>query len=88
MKSAILKHSVIFGGRKTTVSLEDAFWKALRDIAQRWHMRRSELIEEINANRKEGNLSSAIRLFVFEVYKDRIEPPQQKPKGGALELVG
>src|SRR5215469_11069184 len=61
------KRSVTLGGHRTSVSLEDAFWKALREIAERWHVAPSELIAEINANRKEGNLSSAIRLFVLEV---------------------
>ena len=44
--------------------------------------------EIIDACRKERNLSSAIRLFVLEVYKDQITPPQPKPKGGALKLAG
>jgi len=82
------KRSVTLGGHRTSVSLEDAFWKALREIAERWHVAPSELIAEINANRKEGNLSSAIRLFVLEVYKDQIAPPQPKPKGGDLRSVG
>jgi predicted DNA-binding ribbon-helix-helix protein len=88
MKSANVKHSVTIGGRRTSVSLENAFWKALGEIAQRWHVTPSQLIREINTNRKEGNLSSAIRRFVLEVYKDQIEPPQPKPKGGDLKLVG
>ena len=71
------KRSVTLGGHKTSVSLEDAFWKALGEIARRWHVTPSELIEEINASRK-GNLSSALRLFVLEVYKHRITPPEPK----------
>src|SRR5215470_19975572 len=74
MPSAIVKRSVVIGDHKTSVSLEDAFWKGLREIARRWHITPSELIEEIKANRKQGtNLSSAIRLFVLEVYQDQIE---------------
>ena len=88
MRSRIVKHSVIIGGRHTSVSLEDAFWKALCQIARRWNVTTSELIREIDEHRKEGNLSSAIRLFVLEVYKDQITPPQPKPKGGALKLAG
>jgi predicted DNA-binding ribbon-helix-helix protein len=83
MKSSIVKRSVILGGHKTSVSLEDAFWKALCEIARQRHKTPSELIEEINANRKQANLSSAIRLFVLELYQDQIAPPQ-KPKGGPL----
>jgi predicted DNA-binding ribbon-helix-helix protein len=77
MQSAIVKRSVVIGDHKTSVSLEDAFWKGLGDIARRWHITPSELIEEIKANRKQGtNLSSAIRLFVLEVYQDQIAPPK------------
>jgi predicted DNA-binding ribbon-helix-helix protein len=78
------KRSVTLGGHKTSVSLEDAFWKALGEIARRWHVTPSELIEEINANRKQGNLSSAIRLFVLEVYKDQITPHQPKKNESAV----
>src|SRR5215470_19845405 len=78
MPSAIVKRSVVIGDHKTSVSLEDAFWKGLGDIARRWHITPSELIEEIKANRKQGtNLSSAIRLFVLEVYQDQIAPPEK-----------
>jgi predicted DNA-binding ribbon-helix-helix protein len=78
MKSTIAKRSVTFGGRKTSVSLEDAFWKALREIAWRRQMTISELIETIDANRTQGNLSSAIRLFVLEVYKIAPHPAEQR----------
>jgi hypothetical protein len=37
----------------------------------------SGLIETINVDRKQGNLSSAIRLFVLEVYQDQIAPPEK-----------
>jgi predicted DNA-binding ribbon-helix-helix protein len=88
MQSTIVKRSVSIGGHRTSVSLEDAFWKGLREIARRWHITLSELIEEINTNRKQGtNLSSAIRLFVLEVYQDQIAPPE-KSKSGPLRSVG
>ena len=74
MQSTIVKRSVAIGGHRTSVSLEDAFWKGLREIARRWRITPSELIEEIKANHKQGtNLSSAIRLSVLEVYQDQIE---------------
>ncbi len=66
MKSAILKRSVVVGGHKTSVSLEDPFWDQLREIAhaQRWTL--SKLIADIDEGRQYKNLSSAIRLFVLE----------------------
>ena len=69
------------GGHRTSVSLEDAFWKALREIARRRNMTVSGLIETINVDRKQGNLSSAIRLFVLEVYQDQIAPPEKSKSG-------
>ena len=87
MQSTIVKRSVTIGGHRTSVSLEDAFWKALREIARRRNMTLSGLIETINVDRKQGNLSSAIRLFVLEVYQDQIAPPE-KSKSGPPRLVG
>ena len=66
MKSLIIKRSVVIAGHKTSVSLEDAFWRALREIARAQHATLSNTIAEIDRARKEGNLSSAIRLFVLD----------------------
>jgi len=89
MKSSIVKRSVSLYGRRTSVSLEDAFWKALREIAYRQHVSLSHLIESIDTNRKRGNLSSAIRLFVRELYQDQIlfRKPS-KPEIGHRRRVG
>jgi predicted DNA-binding ribbon-helix-helix protein len=65
MKSQIVKRSVVIDGRKTSVSLEDSFWKDLREIAHYQRVTVSKLLENIDKER-EGNLSSAIRLFVFD----------------------
>ena len=89
LKSTIVKRSIAVGGHRTSVSLEDAFWSALRQIAHGRRMTLGELVENIDANRKEGNLSSAIRLFVLKVYQDQIAPQHAlKPEGGAFKLVG
>jgi predicted DNA-binding ribbon-helix-helix protein len=87
MKSTRVKQSVVIGGRCTSVSLEKPFWKAFRETARRRGLSAQKLIEIVDADRKDSNLSSAIRLFVLEVYRDQIEPPQ-KPKGDDLKLVG
>jgi predicted DNA-binding ribbon-helix-helix protein len=71
MKSRVVKHSIVIDGHKTSISLEDAFWKALREIAQGRNVRLSELVALINAERKHSNLSSAIRLFVLDFYSMR-----------------
>jgi predicted DNA-binding ribbon-helix-helix protein len=73
MRSVVLKRSVVIAGHKTSVSLEEQFWSALKEAAKHRNMTPSELIGEINAERGHGNLSSAIRLFVLGLYRDQIE---------------
>jgi predicted DNA-binding ribbon-helix-helix protein len=65
MKSSIVKRSVVIEGHKTSVSLEDQFWSALKEIAHARQMTVSKLISKIEETQK-GNLSSAIRLFVLD----------------------
>ena len=66
MKSSVTKRSVMIDGHKTSVSLEDAFWNDLKEIAQAEHASLSGLVTKIDQTRRHGNLSSAIRLFVLE----------------------
>jgi len=58
MKSLIVKRSIILAGHKTSVSLEDAFWQGLKDIATSRRMTLSGLVGSIDSERKHGNLSS------------------------------
>ena len=69
MKSPVVKRSIVITGHKTSVSLEDAFWTGLKDIATSRNMTLSELVAAIDADRRQGNLSSAIRLFVLDHYR-------------------
>jgi predicted DNA-binding ribbon-helix-helix protein len=69
MKSPVVKRSIVITGHKTSVSLEDAFWGGLKDIATARNMTLSELVASIDADRRQGNLSSAIRLFVLDHYR-------------------
>jgi len=71
-KSRMIKHSVVIGGRKTSVSLEDEFWSALKVIAAERPIGLSELVTAIDKQRQHGNLSSAVRLFVFDFYRSPI----------------
>jgi predicted DNA-binding ribbon-helix-helix protein len=70
MSSTVRKHSVVIGDHRTSVSLEDAFWKALRQIATHRGMTLSDLITAIDAERGPGNLSSRLRLYVLNFYRD------------------
>ena len=70
MKSTIVKRSVVIGGHKTSVSLEDPFWTDLKTIAQAHQSTLSELLTEIDGMRNQANLSSAIRLFVLNHFRN------------------
>lgn len=66
MKSPIVKRSIVIGGHKTSVSLEDAFWRGLKEIARAQRVTLSTMVGEIDKARHQSNLSSAIRLFVLD----------------------
>jgi predicted DNA-binding ribbon-helix-helix protein len=74
LRSSIAKRTVVIRGHKTSVSLEDAFWTSLKEIAVSRESTRSGLLDEINGRRQVANLSSAIRLFVLQFYKERASP--------------
>ncbi len=69
MKSPVVKRSIVIAGHKTSVSLEDAFWDALKEIATVRNATLSEVVASIDASRSQGNLSSAIRLFVLDHFR-------------------
>jgi predicted DNA-binding ribbon-helix-helix protein len=71
--SIIKKRSIGVAGRNTSISLEDEFWQSLRMIAMRRGETLSKLLVKIERNRKSTNLSSAIRLFVLQYYRDQLD---------------
>jgi predicted DNA-binding ribbon-helix-helix protein len=71
MKSVKVKHSVNVAGHKTCVSVENEFWEGLVETAKERGVSASKLVTSIDANRRKGNLSSAVRLFVLNHYRDR-----------------
>jgi predicted DNA-binding ribbon-helix-helix protein len=71
MKSPVVKRSLVIAGHKTSVSLEDAFWKALKEIASERGMNVSDLVTTIDSARRHGTLSSAVRVFIFDHYRSR-----------------
>jgi predicted DNA-binding ribbon-helix-helix protein len=75
-KSLVVKRSIIVAGHKTSVSLEDAFWKAVKEIASVHGTTVSNLVSSIDTRREHGNLSSAIRLYVLDFYRDRTNKAQ------------
>ncbi len=69
MKSPVVKRSIVIAGHKTSVSLEDAFWTGLKEIAGKRDLTLSDMVATIDQERRHGNLSSAIRLFVLDYYR-------------------
>jgi predicted DNA-binding ribbon-helix-helix protein len=74
MKSSVIKRSIVIGGHKTSVSLEDAFWQELKEIAKYRCVTVSQTVAEIDTRRENGNLSSAIRLFVLDHARAQASP--------------
>ena len=70
MNSPIVKRSLVVSGHKTSVSLEDVFWNGLKEIATVRHLPISDLVSQIDGSRR-GNLSSAIRVYVFDYFDVR-----------------
>ena len=85
MKSPVVKRSIVVAGHKTSVSLEAAFWNGMKEISGLRNMTLSELVSEIDRNRPHGNLSSAIRLFVLDYFKNRTTATQPQQKVPALQ---
>jgi predicted DNA-binding ribbon-helix-helix protein len=86
VKSPVVKRSIVVAGHKTSVSLEEAFWNGMKEISGLRNMTLSELVGEIDSNRQQGNLSSAIRLFVLDYFKSRAGSAGGEPKRAADSL--
>jgi predicted DNA-binding ribbon-helix-helix protein len=84
MKSPVIKRSIVVAGHKTSVSLEDAFWKSLKEIADDRHVTLSDLVSSIDTDRHQGNLSSAIRLFVLDHFRNH----QAAKPAATRDLIG
>jgi predicted DNA-binding ribbon-helix-helix protein len=87
MRSSVIKRSIIIAGHKTSVSLEDAFWKSLKQIAIRRGTTLSSLVTSIDVERRQGNLSSCLRLFVLEFYRHQLAE-KSRAHDASTEPVG
>jgi predicted DNA-binding ribbon-helix-helix protein len=72
-KSAIVRRYVTISGRNSSVSLESAFWDALKEIADIQGATRATIVSTIEREGRPRNLSSAIRLFVLDHYRSKID---------------
>jgi predicted DNA-binding ribbon-helix-helix protein len=76
MKSLVVKRAIVVHGHKTSVSLEDTFWRALKELATTGGTSLSDLVGSIAAGRVDGgNLSSAIRVHVIGYFRDKTAAP-------------
>ena len=88
MTSTILKRSIVFDGHKTSVSLEDAFWQGLEEIAQSQCTTRANIVATIDRAREHTNLSSAIRLFVLDhIRAQTMAYSANRVKGAAADAL-
>ncbi len=71
MPGALRKRSVVIAGHKTSVSLEEPFWRGLGEIAAERGVSLNRLVAEIDEGRS-SNLSSAIRVYVLEWERGRV----------------
>jgi predicted DNA-binding ribbon-helix-helix protein len=87
MKSPTTKRSIVIGGHKTSISLEEPFWTALKELARQRGTTLSELVKSIDTHREHANLSSAVRLFVLAAYRN--EPAGDRdPRVSAIPVTG
>ena len=73
------KRSIKIDGHPTSVSLEDAFWSALKEIATTRNVPLFDLVATINKDRQHANLSSVLRLFVLDHYRALAERRADQP---------
>lgn len=72
-----VKRSFSIAGHKTSISLEAAFWDALRDAAVREGTSLAGLVQRIDQCRGGAGLSSAVRVWLLEDLKERASEPYQ-----------
>jgi predicted DNA-binding ribbon-helix-helix protein len=97
MQNVVNKRSIVVAGHKTSVSLEDEFWNGLKEIGRSREITLSEIVSDIDTRRLNGNLSSAIRLFVLDHFQSEttgtaamrgatIQQPQQSSQANGSGL--
>ncbi len=91
MSDAIPKRSVIVAGHRTSVSLEEPFWTRLKEIAHARSKSINDLVTEIDsmepAGGRQGNLSSALRLFVLAELEQRLAVTEGPPPGAEQQTT-
>jgi predicted DNA-binding ribbon-helix-helix protein len=81
---AMKKRSVVITGHRTSVSLENAFWDALKEIAGKRRFTVNQLVTEIDKQR-DGNLSSAIRVYVLTMLQSDLASARKAERSSTAE---
>lgn len=76
-----IKRSFSIAGHRTSVSLEHAFWTALREIAEARDQSVAALVTEIDRDRGPAGLSSAVRVWILEYFRHKAREPSQRGPG-------
>jgi len=88
MRSLVFKRSIVVASHKTSLSPDkDAFWNGLKEITGERHMTLSDLVAAVDSQRRHGNLSSALRLFVLDFYRTQLSHVEEE-RGGTHEMIG
>lgn len=66
-----VKRSFTIAGHRTSISLEQPFWAALKEVAAKERLPLAQVIQRIDKDRGDANLSSAVRVFLLAHYRDR-----------------
>jgi len=85
MQSTIIKRSIVVAGHRTSVSIEDPFWNALKEIGRSHKTTIAKLVGEIDT-RRSGNLSSAIRLFVLGHFRAQLSGMSPEPAAAGVQM--
>jgi predicted DNA-binding ribbon-helix-helix protein len=73
MTSLTVKRSFVIAGRKRSINLEEVVWRSLKEIASHLDVTLLALLTSILFTKYQGNLSSAIRLFVLNFFREQLE---------------
>jgi predicted DNA-binding ribbon-helix-helix protein len=78
VNSTVKIRPIIIGNHRTSISLEDDFWAGLRQIARERAITASKLIGMLDAERNGGNLSSTIRVFVLDHFRNNVANAERR----------
>lgn len=74
-----IKHSFSIRGHRTSISLEPAFWEALKEAAQAEKLSMAGLVSRIDEKRGTDNLSSSVRTWILAYYRAKIIQESNQP---------